>query len=81
MCYNHPKPPENFERSKPETETAFINIANSHMLNVGHANTPNYMWSENNSQKLRSKRDEPFHQNDSNKPHKCDKCLKTFGSM
>ena len=35
--------------------------------------------SENNSQNFRSKREEPYHnQNGPNKLHKCDKCLKTF---
>ena len=35
-------------------------------------------WSEKNSQFFRPKSEEPYHQNGKNKPHKCDKCLRTF---
>ena len=78
MCYSRPKPPENFERSKPETETTFINTANHHMLYGGQTDNINYSWSESKSQNFRSKREEPFHQFETNKPYKCDKCLRTF---
>ena len=34
--------------------------------------------SEKYSQSFRPKNEEPYHQTDKNKLHKCDKCLKTF---
>ena len=78
MCYSRPIPPENFERSQPETETTFINTANHHMLYEGQTSNINYSWSESKSQNFRSKREEPFNQYETNKPYKCDKCLRTF---